>query len=305
MSELPPDVVMDRKNLKKQLSIWKAVTIAAIIGLLFISGKSILEPKSKVKFGSDYIGSILIDDELILDNFKRNKVLENLTKDKHLKALIVNLNSGGGSAPASESLYRIISEIKKKVPVVAVMHTLAASGAYMIALSADYIVAQHTTLTGSIGVVTRSFEVTELAEKIGVKFINLKMGDQKASLYPTNKLSKEDEAVLLETLKDTYDFFVKLVSENRKISLDEAYKIADGRVYTGNQARKFNLIDEIGSKKEALEWLTKEKGVDSTLEVRDITFKVSMFNLEDFISTFVQSFIGTKNKLNGIFTVVN
>jgi protease-4 len=279
---LPPEIIIERRKNRKQLALWQMGAIIAFVAFTatFLGGKNI-KPMSPTSIGSNYIASITIDDELIMENDKRNKIIESLKDDKHAKAVIVNLNSPGGTAVGSEIIYKILKDIGKDKPVVTVMNSIATSGAYMIALAGEHIWAHNTTLTGSIGVIIRSFEATDLADKVGIKFINLKTNPNKAALSPTEKLSPEVEAVVMESLHDTYDYFVNLVMERRKLSRDEVLKVADGRVFTGNQALKNKLIDAIGTKKDAIEWLKKNKNIPVSLEVKEVSLKVKPAILEE------------------------
>jgi protease-4 len=281
---LPPEIIIERKSNRKKLALWQMFTVIAIIALvvLMFNNKNI-KTMPNAGIGTNYIASITIDDEIIYQNDKRDKIIESLKDDKYAKAVIVNLNSSGGTAVGSEIIYKILRDIGKTKPIVSVMSSIATSGAYMIALSGDYIIAHHTTLTGSIGVIIRSFEATDLAEKIGIKFNNLKTNQNKAALFPTEKLTPEVEAVVMESLNDTYDYFVSLVMERRKLSREATEKLADGRVYTGNQALKYGLIDAIGTQKDAVEWLKKNKNIAQNLEVKEISLKPKPHFIEELL----------------------
>jgi protease-4 len=281
---LPPEIIMERKKNRSKLALWQFGAIIAItVAVASIFGKKDFKAITPSAITTNYIASITIDDEMIIENDKRDKIIAGLKDDKYAKAVIVNLNCPGGTAVGSEIIYKILRDIGKEKPVVSVMNSIATSGAYMIALAGDYILAHNTTLTGSIGVLIRSFEATELADKVGIKFINLKTNQNKAALSPTEKLTPEVEAVVMESLLDTYDYFTSLVIERRKLSREEVDRVADGRVFTGNQALKLKLIDAIGTQKDAVEWLKKNKNIPATLEVKEVSLRVKPTILEELL----------------------
>ena len=283
---LDPDVLVDRVILKRRLRKWQLFAILALLLsslALLPTGKARNEYSVSVKPKTDYIGRISIENE-IMDDPYRDKVLSDLLEDNHLKALVVSIDSPGGTTAGSESLYYQIRDISASgKPVVVVMKTLAASGGYMTALAGDYIIARKGTITGSIGVLVQSFEITKLAEKLGIKFNTLKTSELKASPSPFEELTPKSAEAIQSLLQDFYDFFVDTVAERRKMPREKAAMLADGRIYSGNQAVKNGLIDAIGGEKEALEWLRKEKKISKTLEVEDVSVIKPEQNLRDML----------------------
>jgi protease-4 len=174
---ISPDYLIERKRNKAQIARWKILSLILFLAIAFISGNRIFGSKdvslSSSGIKSDYIASILLE-EIIYDNLARVRKLEKLAEDKHVKAVIIHINSPGGSVVGSEMLYDAFRKIAKNKPVVVVMDSVAASGGYLIALGADYIIAHNGTITGSIGVLMEMAEITELAERIGIKFNNFK-----------------------------------------------------------------------------------------------------------------------------------
>ena len=172
-----PDYLIERKRNKSQILRWKILSLLIVLMVLVISISTIFKKNdlpfflSNIK--SDYIANILLE-EVIYDDLSRVKNLEKIAEDKNIKAVIVHINSPGGSVVGSEMLYNYFRKIAKNKPVVAVLGSLAASGGYLVALGADYIIAHNGTITGSIGVLMETTEITDLAEKIGVKFNNFK-----------------------------------------------------------------------------------------------------------------------------------
>jgi protease-4 len=283
---MQPEYFIERKKLKQHLFNWKMLCIVLIAALgtaakfIFFDDRSIGTNKNH-----EYIATVYIDGA-ILDDKKRNENLRKIVDNNQIKALIVYINSPGGSAPSSEELYNLLRKIAVKKPVVAVMNSLAASGGYMIAIAADYIVAHNSTITGSIGVVWQNLEVTNLAEKIGITFNNFKSSPLKAAPNPTEKITPEVEEASMSLIKDTYDYFVELVSQRRKLPKAQVIKIADGRIYTGRQAYDLKLVDRLGSTDEALAWLHDEKKIDKSLKLKEVELKpkplISKILGEDF-----------------------
>ena len=295
------DYLIERRQIKSRLLIWKLAAIILIAIVFLLVGKD-FAPKEVLPINSneDYIASVLID-EIILEDEKRDKKLKKIIDDSHIKALIVNVNSPGGTVVGSEKIYNILRKISEKKPVVIVMGTIAASGGYLISHGGDYIVSHNGTITGSIGVILQTAEVTELAQKLGIKFNNFKSGELKAVPNPTEKLTEAVRVAIMENIEDTYNFFLELVSERRNLPIEEVKKLADGRVYSGRQALKLKLVDAIGSEDTALKWLQEVKKINVNLLVKDYQLKpkpkLMDIILEDFDSITPSFF---KNSFNGI-----
>ncbi|KJW04322.1 signal peptide peptidase SppA [Rickettsia argasii] len=298
---ITPDYLIERRQIKSRLLIWKLAAIILIAIVFLLVGKD-FAPKEVLPINSnaDYIASVLID-EIILEDEKRDKKLKKIIDDSHIKALIVNVNSPGGTVVGAEKIYNILRKISAKKPVVIVMGTMAASGGYLISLGGDYIISHNGTITGSIGVILQTAEVTELAQKLGIKFNNFKSGELKAVPNPTEKLTEAVRVAIMENIEDTYNFFLELVAERRNLPIEEVKKLADGRVYSGRQALKLKLVDAIGSEDTALKWLQEVQKINVNLLVKDYQLKPKPklidIILEDFDSIAPSFF---KNSFNGI-----
>ncbi|MCC8418864.1 MAG: signal peptide peptidase SppA [Rickettsia endosymbiont of Glossina mortisans submortisans] len=298
---ITPDYLIERRQIKSRLLIWKLAAIILIAIVFLLVGKD-FAPKEVLPINSneDYIASVLID-EIILEDERRDKKLKKIIDDSHIKALIVNVNSSGGTVVGSEKIYNILRKISEKKPVVIVMGTMAASGGYLISLGGDYIISHNGTITVSIGVILQTAEVTELAQKLGIKFNNFKSGELKAVPNPTEKLTEAVRVAIMENIEDTYNFFLELISERRNLPIEEVKKLADGRVYSGRQALKLKLADAIGSEDTALKWLQEVKKINANLLIKDYQLKPKPklidIILEDFDSIAPSFF---KNSFNGI-----
>jgi protease-4 len=185
--------------------------------------------------------------------------------------MIISIDSPGGSVAGGEALHDAIARVAAKKPVVAVMGGVAASAGYMIAVPAARIFASEATLTGSIGVLLETGDISGLLGKLGVTADSIVSGPLKDQPSYTKPLSPEGRQVLQSLVMDMYDQFVGMVATGRHMDPAKVRALADGRAYTGRQALNLGLIDEIGGERAAREWLAKEKGVSDSLPVEDLT----------------------------------
>jgi protease-4 len=186
------------------------------------------------------------------DNITPRKVLlvlERIKEDPTIKAVILKINSPGGSVTASDEIYETIMRFKKEtnIPVFASLSEIAASGGYYIALSADTITANPTTLTGSIGVIANTYNFKELADKYGVKEISINSGNNKNFLSPFEEPSEEQRTILKGIVDEAYQQFLSKVRSSRPTPDSILLPIADGRPISGEQAVTYQLIDSVGS----------------------------------------------------------
>ena len=263
-------------HLRDQARKWKNITFVTIIVAFIILGKFIFFKSAKdndLSNNDSYIASVEIDGIIFSDSY-RSKVLKEILEKDNIKAVIVNIDSPGGGIVGSEMLYNEISAIAKKKPVVVTMGSVAASGGYMTALASDHIIAYNGTLTGSIGVILQSAEITKMADELGIKLQNYKSSHLKGTPSPFEKSDYLIDQAIGESVMDSYKFFTDLVIERRKgkIKTADIKRITDGRVFTGRQALAVGLIDQIGGEKEALAYL-KDKRKISGLEVREVSLK--------------------------------
>lgn len=278
-------LMFERSKYIKQNRLMKLMVFICLSFLVIILfGNNDIQEITNRK--GDYVALLRIDG-VIDDDFKRDKTMDSLCKDDSAKALVLSVNSPGGTTVAAEKLYLQIEKLKQKKPVAVVMGTVAASGGYLSVISADRVFAHHTTITGSIGVLMQSMEATELAEKIGIKFENFKTSPLKAAPNMAEKTTPEVREAIMSSLNSAYEYFIHTVAKERKMDIKEVRKLADGRVYTGIQALDHKLIDQIGTTDDALEWLKKEKQIDADLELKEVgKDKYDVFDefLEDFQS---------------------
>ena len=293
-----PDYLIERKRDKKQLIRWKAIALFLAIFTLFainkkISNKNLFSSNKTEK--KDYIANIRFE-EVIMDDIDRIKKINALAEDKRVKAVIVDINSPGGSTVGSEMIYNALLKVTKVKPVVVVMNSLAASGGYLIALGGDHIVAHNGTITGSIGVIIQSAEITDLAEKLGIKFENFKSNPVKANPNPTEKTTDKSRQIMLDSVNNVYEYFIELVALRRNLDIEYVRQIADGRIYSGRQALDLKLIDAVGNHDTALELLYVEKKISRDLEVIEKKLK----NKDSFYEKLLEDL---QTKMSNMFSI--
>ena len=239
--------------------------------------------KGSSAYNSDYIARISIDDQIRDDVFAINSLNE-IAKDEKISALIVHINSPGGSPYMSEEIFRSLRRISDAAkPVVVVIGSMAASGGYMVALAGDQIFAGETSITGSIGAIMQTIDASVLADKLGVKIKNYSYPAMKGEPNITEKTPPLAQAILNDVAVDVYESFLNMVVVRRNLLKEDLLQFADGRVYTGRQALKLKLIDRIGGEFEALEWLYDEKHLSKDSTIRDYSFENQGYGVNRFI----------------------
>lgn len=205
------------------------------------------------------------------------------TNDR-IKAVIIQVNSPGGTVGASQELYEAVRRIQKAgKPVITSIADLSASGGYYATVSSDKIFANPGSLVGSIGVILGGMEITDLLVKVGIKYQAITSGKNKDILSPYKKMTEEQRILLQSMVNNTYEQFVRAVAEGRKKSIDEIYPYADGSVYTGEQAIQNGLIDELGTFYDVIAF-TKETYNLKTATIEEIVPKATGFNFSEILS---------------------
>jgi protease IV len=263
---LDADQIVDRRRLRRKLTFWRVLTVlvvlAAIAAVVATSRRGGL-----TETASGSIARVTISG-LIRGNQERVEALDRLA-NSNAKAVIVHIDSPGGTTAGSEQLYDALTRLKAKKPMVVVVDGLCASGGYIAALASDHIIAQSASLVGSIGVLIQYPNFTDLLKTVGVKVEDVKSSPLKAAPNGFEPTSPEARAALASIVMDSYQWFKGLVSNRRKLEGEGLDKVADGRVFTGRQALELRLIDQLGDEKTAVAWLAKEKGVDPNTPVRN------------------------------------
>jgi protease IV len=256
------DLLLDRRRLKRRLVLWRVVAVLAVVAAVLLA---IDRGGVPVLPGQGAHVAVLRVNGIIADDPARDAAVERLASEHAVKALVITIDSPGGSVAGGEALHDAIAHVATTKPVVVVMGALAASAGYMIALPANRIFAREGTLTGSIGVLLEAGEVSGLMRKLGITSETIVSGPLKDQPSLTAPLSPEGRIVLQGLVDNLYQQFVAMVATGRHMSLDGVKALADGRAYTGQQALKLGLIDAIGGMRAARAWLASAKGVPASL----------------------------------------
>jgi protease IV len=263
---LDVDYIVDRRRMRRKLTFWRVFAVVVAL-LALVALAAALGRAGRLLPTSEQIARVTISG-LITGNRERVEALDDLAKSR-VRAVIVHVDSPGGTTAGSEQLHDALRRLAEKKPMVVVVDGMAASGAYIAAMASDHIVAMDTSLVGSIGVLFQYPNVTDLLKTIGVKVEEVKSSPLKAAPNGFEPTSPEARAALESIVKDSYAWFRGMVQERRHIEGEALDRVADGRVFTGRQALDLKLVDEIGNEKTAIDWLAKEKGVDASSPVRD------------------------------------
>ena len=267
---LDADLIVDRRRMRRKLTFWRVVAVfVAIVGIVALAAT--MRRSEVLTAGGDYIARVKITG-LIRNDQDRVDSLEKLAKSS-AKAVIVHIDSPGGTTAGSEQLHNSLRQVAAAKPLVVVVDGLAASGGYIAAMSADHIIAQGTSLVGSIGVLLQYPNVADLLKTIGVKVEEIKSSPLKAAPNGYEPTSPEARAALEALVKDSYDWFRTMVRDRRKMDDETLQRVADGRVFTGRQGLELKLVDQLGNERTALDWLAKEKGLKADTPVRDWQLK--------------------------------
>ncbi len=226
------------------LTLIGLVFFAVIYGLGLFRGENPLNLSEKV--GVIPIEGIIGDAGEIIDQ------INEFADSNGIRAVVLRIDTPGGSVVPSQEIYQAVRELRKKKKVVVSMGSVAASGGYLIAVAADRIVANPGTITGSISAVMHYANVEELLKKVGVRSSVIKSGKFKDMGSPVREMTAEERSLIQGIVDDIYDQFVRTVSENRKIPLSKIVQLADGRVFTGRQAKELGLIDDLGGLQDAV-----------------------------------------------------
>lgn len=260
---LDADRAVDRRRLKRRLAVWRVIGIVAIVAAIVAAVGRL------GAIGGDHVARLEVDG-ILFDDAARNHALSQIAENAKVRALIVRINSPGGTVAGGEALFSWLRIIAQTKPVVAVMAEIAASGGYMAALGADYIVARAGSLTGSIGVIMQSTDISALLDKIGVKPEAIRSRPLKGQPSPLEPMTPEVREATQAVVMDFYDLFVDMVAERRAMPREQAVVLSDGRVYTGRQAKEMGLIDALGGEAEARLWLAETHGIPPSLPVRKV-----------------------------------
>ncbi len=262
---LETDLILDRRRLRRRLNLWRVLAVAA--GTLALI--AVVAPRTTGGALGRHVARLNVTG-VITEDRKLIEGVAALATDRNVPAVIVSIDSPGGSVAGGESLRGALLRVAAVKPVVAVMRGTAASAGYMVALPAARIFARDATLTGSIGVILQTGDVSGLLGRLGLSAEAITSGPLKDQPSFTRGLTAQGRDYLNGLVADMYDQFVGMVAEARHMDAAQVRALADGRAYTGRQAQKLGLVDEIGGEIEAREWLARERGVPATVPAEDV-----------------------------------
>ena len=259
----------------RRQSIIKRLLIIVILTLSIVTASLQFQQKD------NFIAKITVEG-IIKD---RNDILEqlkDLDNDHNVKGLITIINSPGGTYVGSKEIHESIKKISKKIPTVAYMREMATSGGYLVSLSSDRIFGNEGTITGSIGVILQTADISQLLGKLGINPIIIKSGDLKAVPNPAEEIDEKKLNYLQDIIIKMQKEFLNLVKKSRNISSSTLDLVSDGRIVTGKQAKELKLIDAVGTENDALSWLKKEAGLDDEVLVKDLSVQSEITELLNF-----------------------
>lgn len=257
------DMVLERRRIRQKLMVWRVAAIVAVV----IAILAILPSLGGRESGS-HVAQINING-VIMGEPKREKVIRALAENDDVEALLVRVNSPGGTVTASEALYEAIRHVAAEKPVVTVMDEYAASGGYVTAIAGEHIIARSNTLTGSIGVVAQIPNLEGLLDMVGVDVTEVKSAPLKAEPSIARSPSPEALAAQEALILDMFDWFRGLVAERRALDGEALDRVADGRAFTGRQALALGLIDALGDEDTARTWLAETHEISRETPVRE------------------------------------
>jgi protease IV len=263
---LETEIILDRRQLRRRLSLWRGLAITALV--LAVGGYLLSADETSGVLAQKHIARVNITGTITEDR-PQLELLRKVRDAENVKGVIVFVNSPGGTTTGGEAIYEELRLIAAKKPVVGQFGTVAASAGYIVGLGTDHIVSRGNTITGSVGVLMQWPEVSEMLGKIGVKMNEVKSGSLKASPSPFAPADAPSLAVAKDMIDESFRWFSSLVETRRGIKLADVPGLDQGRIFSGRDALKHKLVDEIGGEAEAKRWLQEKRGLDKDLKIID------------------------------------
>ena len=265
MSSTDPDQIIDRRRLKRRITAWRTLAIVAVVVSVFL----LVREQIGERIAGDHVAWLDVHG-LITEDRSRQASLGDLIDNEHALALIVHIDSPGGTTYGGEELFLALRKVAAEKPVVAVIGTIGTSAGYLVALASERIYARATSLTGSIGVLMETAEISQLLDKIGVNTDTIKSGEFKNTPSPFQPMSETGRAVVQSVVDDSYRWFIEILAERRDLAVEDARVLGDGRVFTGRQALAAQLVDELGATADARRWLETHHEISKDLPLREV-----------------------------------
>ena len=259
----PAHAIPAASALRRSRFRWRILAfVALVVAILAVGARYATE----YGLSGEQIARIVIDGTIASDPV-RLKTLETLAKDDTVKAVVIAINSPGGTTAGGEELYEAIGKLRAKKPVVAYIKELGASAAYMAAIATDRVFVRRLSIVASIGVLFQTYNAGKLLDTIGIGADKVASGPLKAEPALDHPMTPEVRASLQSLVDDSFSWFVDIVAERRGLSRAEVLPLADGRIMTGHQGIANKLVDEGGGEAEAVDWLVKTKGLKPDLPI--------------------------------------
>jgi len=269
---------MERKRTVRTALALLGLLVLAVIGVSLLTSLAL----DSGWFGGERVAVIRIEG-VIMDSRETIEELRRFRDNPSIKAVVLRIDSPGGGVVPSQEIHTEVLKARKdgRLKVVASMGNLAASGGYYIAAATDKIVANPGTLTGSIGVIMELANVQGLLEKVGVQSVVIKSGRYKDLASPFRAMSAEDRALLQSVLDDVHDQFIRAVATGRALKVEQVRDLADGRIFTGRQARTAKLVDELGDLQDSIKLAARLVGIEGEPRVVEPRKRFSFRDLLD------------------------
>jgi len=282
---------------------WGIFLSLVFIGLVFVAISFIIFASAIKRGGGEYISSgsgdkiaIVEINDVIMDSEKPVEQIKKFREDKSIKAIILRINSPGGGVAASQEIYEEVKRTRDSGKIIVVsMGSIAASGGYYIAVGSSLIIANPGTITGSIGVIAQFISIKDLAEKLGITQTTIKSGSLKDAGSPFKQMNDSDKAYFQDVVDNSFMQFLDVVAAERKMDKETLKQYANGRVFTGLQAKEYGLIDSLGTFEDAIRITSKMAGIEG--EPRIVREKKQFSIFEELLGSKMEDVTDIKNKL--------
>ncbi len=294
------------QNSSKQNSskwFWGIFLGLVFLGLVFVAISFIIFASALKRDGVEYISggsgdkiAIVELNDVIMSSEKTVEQIKRFREDKSIKAIILRVNTPGGGVAASQEIYEEVKKTRDSGKIIVVsMGSIAASGGYYIAVGSNLIIANPGTLTGSIGVIAQFMSIKDLAEKLGISQTTIKSGNLKDAGSPFKQMNDSDKAYFQDVVDNSFSQFIEVVSRERKMDMETLKKYANGRVFTGLQAKEYGLIDSLGTFEDAIRITGKMADIKG--EPRIVREKKKFSFFEELLGSKIEDVTDIKSKL--------
>ncbi|MBT4922881.1 MAG: signal peptide peptidase SppA [Rickettsiales bacterium] len=276
--------------LRRKLNLWRIFSLAILLVCISLT----YEFDDLKKPRSDYVARIAISGFIGNDQYRLDR-LEELSKDKFLKAVIIDIDSPGGTVVGGELLYQSLKRLSNAVPTVAFVGSQATSAAYLAAIGCNYIISPQGSIVGSIGVILQSVDLSGLAKSLGIEPVIVKSTSLKAVPHFAEKLTSQGEASLREVVDDIYKMFKTIVLERRPLKESNIEEVMSGKVFSGNRAYKLGLVDEVGDSLAVKQYLLNNN-IGKNIDIKKVSLQEN--DVPSFLKIFSPMYKVLQNNFN-------